>query len=84
MSGSVVATTDGAGEGATPLLTLDGYHGDLDALLTLARAGAPGSKLIIDCSGCVSDYAAWRAVLNKAVADPYGMRREVVEERIER
>jgi segregation and condensation protein A len=38
MSASVEATIDnGAGEGATPLLTLDGYHGSLAALLTLAR-----------------------------------------------
>jgi segregation and condensation protein A len=38
MSASVEATIDnGAGEGATPLLTLDGYHGSLAALLALAR-----------------------------------------------
>jgi segregation and condensation protein A len=38
MVGPVAATDDGAGEGTTPLLTLDGYHGTLEALLTLARA----------------------------------------------
>jgi chromatin segregation and condensation protein Rec8/ScpA/Scc1 (kleisin family) len=38
MSVPLNATTDeGAGEGATPRLTLDGYHGSLAALLTLAR-----------------------------------------------
>jgi segregation and condensation protein A len=38
VSASVEATIDdGAGEGATPLLSLAGYHGALDALLTLAR-----------------------------------------------
>jgi segregation and condensation protein A len=38
MSASVeAAIDDGAGEGTTPRLTLEGYHGDLDALLTLAR-----------------------------------------------
>jgi segregation and condensation protein A len=31
-------TDDGEGEGPTPLLTLDGYHGSLDGLLTLARS----------------------------------------------
>src|ERR1700759_1399043 len=38
MSASVEATIDkGAGEGATPLLSLHGYHGSLEALLALAR-----------------------------------------------
>jgi segregation and condensation protein A len=38
MSASLDAVIDdGAGEGRTPLLSLEGYHGTLEALLTLAR-----------------------------------------------
>src|SRR5580700_10549473 len=73
MSASLDAVIDdGAGEGTTPRLALDGYHGSLAALLTLARgqkielAKIPVLDLVDQLAAAVRDAPAATPMGQKA------------------